>query len=142
VKTRLRSPVRFNGLGRRSSPNLKPGKVYASQEWQPRLAEHTHAGAGSRRPAWRSLARPSLRVTRLAWRSGAPDNGLCRYRRGAAEIPAGVSVTICLRHERLEKRHEPYLTPTVSGFQGRDRPSYQCWVHPKHRQIHSGFGAL
>ena len=33
---------------------------------------------------------------------------------------------MCLRHERLEKRHQYYLTPTVSGFQGRDRPSYQC----------------
>jgi len=25
--------------------------------------------------------------------TGAPVNGMCRYRRGAAEIPAGVSVT-------------------------------------------------
>jgi len=33
---------------------------------------------------------------------------------------------MCLRHERLEKRHEHYPTPTVSGFQGRDRPSYRC----------------
>jgi len=33
---------------------------------------------------------------------------------------------MCLRHAGLEKRHEHYLTPTVSGFQGRDRPSYQC----------------
>jgi len=33
---------------------------------------------------------------------------------------------MCFRHDGLEKRHEHYLTPTVSGFQGRDRPSYQC----------------
>jgi len=32
---------------------------------------------------------------------------------------------MCLWHERLEKRHQHYPTPTVSGFQGRDRPSYQ-----------------
>jgi len=41
---------------------------------------HTHAGAGSRRLAWRSLARPSA--------------GQRSYWRGATEIPAGVSVTI------------------------------------------------
>jgi len=39
---------------------------------------HTHAGAESRRLAWRCLARPSA--------------GHRSYRRGAAEIPAGVSV--------------------------------------------------
>ena len=33
---------------------------------------------------------------------------------------------MCLRHKRLATRHGHYLTPTVSGFQGRDRPSYQC----------------
>jgi len=36
---------------------------------------HTHAGAESRRLAWRCLARPSA--------------GCGGYRRGAAEIPAG-----------------------------------------------------
>jgi len=36
---------------------------------------HTHAGAESRRLAWRSLVRPS--------------EGQRSYRRGAAEIPAG-----------------------------------------------------
>ena len=41
--------------------------------------KHTNASAGSRRLAWRSLARPSA--------------GQRSYRRGAAEIPAGVSVT-------------------------------------------------
>jgi len=41
---------------------------------------HTHAGAESRRLAWRCLARPSA--------------GHRSYRRGAAEIPAGVSVTV------------------------------------------------
>jgi len=40
---------------------------------------HTHAGAESRRLAWRCLARPSA--------------GHGRYRKGAAEIPAGISVT-------------------------------------------------
>jgi len=30
---------------------------------------------------------------------------------------------MCLRHEGLEKRHQHYPTPTVSGFQGRDRPT-------------------
>jgi len=40
---------------------------------------HTHAGAESRRLAWRCLARPSA------------DHR--SYQRGAAEIPAGVSVT-------------------------------------------------
>jgi len=41
---------------------------------------HTHAGAESRRLAWRCLAPPSA--------------GHRSYRRGAAEIPAGVSVTV------------------------------------------------
>jgi len=32
---------------------------------------------------------------------------------------------MCLRHEGLENRHGHYRIPTVSGFQGRGRPSYQ-----------------
>ena len=53
-------------------------KQIRHREYQPRLAEHTHASGESRRLAWRCLARPSA--------------GCRGYRRGAAEIPAGVSV--------------------------------------------------
>ena len=54
---------------------------------------HTHAGAGSRRLAWRSLARPSLRFRRLSQRSGAPVYGSEKLPEGSRRDTGGVSVT-------------------------------------------------
>jgi len=49
------------------------------------LVTAAFSGTHTRAMGWQA-ARPCADT-------GAPDNGMCRYRRGAAEIPAGVSVT-------------------------------------------------
>jgi len=50
------------------------------------LVTAASSGTHTRAMGWQA-ARPCADT-------GAPDNGMCRYRKGAAEIPAGVSVTL------------------------------------------------
>jgi len=121
------------GLTRHSSCGRDRGKAPARREtgsnsrvWR---NTHTHAGAGSRRLAWRCLARPSA--------------GHRSYRRGTAEIPTGVSVRVrsykkrSRPHTQTHNKNNTTHDTTVRSYKKINRSHTHTHTdreqHPRHR---------